>query len=86
MHHLIMKKIVNDKLCGLFGHTWRYKDYSNWIKEDGAPYDFKASRNCARCNQHEYYIKEWGSESEKSRYDVEKSFNSTKQMPLLLAL
>ena len=23
-------------LCKILGHNWRYKDYSNWIKENGS--------------------------------------------------
>jgi len=46
-------------LCNFFGHRWFYKDYSNYIQADGSKYDFKASRNCSRCNQHAYYYSEW---------------------------
>ena len=64
----------------MVGHRWRYKDYSKWIKENGENYDFKASRNCTRCNQYEYLFKEWKIKSEKSPHDLESNFYATKQL------
>ena len=50
---------MNVKLCKLFGHKWRYRDYSNHIKSDGGKYDFLAARSCMRCGQFAYYQKSW---------------------------
>ena len=67
-------------LCRIVGHSWRYKDYSNWMSKNGGRYNFKASRNCTRCNQYEYLDENWESKSEKSVHDVERNCNSTKQL------
>ncbi len=75
-----MKKIILNKLCLLSGHKWLYKDYSNWMKENGDSYDFQASRCCSRCNQVEYYYTEWRIESQKSPYDVEWDSQYVKQL------
>lgn len=74
---------IKFSLCKLIGHSWRYKDYSNWMKENGDSYDFKASRNCARCNQHEYLYKDWEIKSKKSPHDSERNSHSTKQLSQL---
>ena len=68
-------------LCKIVGHTWNYKDYSNWIKENGDNYDFKASRNCIICDQNEYLFEDWKSQDKKSPYDVERNINSTRKLP-----
>lgn len=70
-------------LCKLTGHKWMYKDYTNWMKENGDSYDFKASRNCTRCNQYEYLFKEWEIKKEKSHYDMEMDSLSVMQLPHL---
>ena len=41
-------------LCKLISHQWRYKDYSNWILNDGSEYPFKSTRTCSLCNRLEY--------------------------------
>lgn len=56
------QKIVT-AFCKLIGHSGLYKDYSNWMNESGNEYPFKASRNCSRCNQNEYFNKEWQNEN-----------------------
>jgi len=63
--------------CRLLGHHWRYKDYTNWINEKGDTYDFKASRKCTRCNQHEYLNQEWKPSHEKLPRDVQSDEQST---------
>jgi hypothetical protein len=65
-------------LCRIFGHNWRYKDYSNWIKENGDDYDFKAVRSCTRCHQREYLYKEWQIHEQESPYDVARYYKSPK--------
>lgn len=67
-------------LCKVVGHTWNYKDYSFWMKENGDNYDFKASRNCIICKQNEYLFEDWKSQTEKSPYDVESNIYSTRKL------
>ena len=74
-----MQKIMKS-LCKLLGHNWTYKDYTNWMKENGDDYDFKASRNCSRCNQNEYLYKEWKIENKKSSYDIEIKSQAVRQL------
>ena len=58
-------------VCHYTGHRWRYKNYTNWIKEDGSPYDFRASRVCLTCGEHGYYFHGWEHSPYKiSEYDV----------------
>ena len=69
----IKKSIVKKSLsiiCKVVGHNWYYKDYSNWMKENGDNYDFKAARKCTICGQHEYLIDGWKNIGNKSRYDI----------------
>ena len=66
----LLGKTLN-ALCKLFGHTWLYRDYSNWIKENGEQYDFNASRKCARCKQYEYLDGTWKASNKNVRYDVQ---------------
>ncbi len=61
---------IEKKLCKHFGHRWLYKDYSNYIQANGTKYDFKASRNCTRCNEHAYFYTSWKVEK-KSKTDYE---------------
>ena len=72
---------VKIKICLLLGHRWRYKDYSNFMKPNGDPYDFSASRNCTRCNQHAYFYKTWKNE-EKSILDYESDFHSSQELSI----
>jgi hypothetical protein len=60
-------------ICKHFGHRWRYKDFSNYMKSNGDKFDFLASRKCIRCYQHAYYYAEWENE-ERSELDVESDF------------
>lgn len=78
----LTQKTLNT-LCKLVGHNWRYKDYSNWMKENGDSYDFKASRNCIRCSQKEYLYEYWKISNRKSPYDMERDSYSLKQLPYL---
>ena len=74
---------VNRKRCVLFGHRWRYKDYSNFIKADGSKYDFMASRQCVRCHQVEYfYSSEWKTAIQKSPLDYENFHNALSKIIL----
>ncbi len=74
-------KLLTSPLCKMMGHNWRYKDYSNWIKENGDKYDFKASRNCIRCNQNEYLYSEWQTADQKSPHDLERDAYAFKKLP-----
>ena len=56
------------KTCSVIGHSWRYKDYSNFIKPDGSQYDFTMARWCWRCHQRAYYKNNWVY-GEKSKFD-----------------
>jgi hypothetical protein len=66
---------IAKKLCSLFGHRWLYKDYANYIQADGSKYDFQASRNCTRCNEHAYYYSAWRVET-KSNIDFQSDYFS----------
>ncbi len=79
-----MIKNIAQLLCKLAGHHWHYKDYFNWKKENGDNYDFKASRNCSRCNQSEYLYEDWKMENKKSPYDIKNLCLSAKHISLLL--
>lgn len=70
-----------NKLCVLLGHSWRYKDYSQWMKENGEAYDFKMSRFCNRCNQHEYLYTGWVIENKNTFYDIQGIAESIKEIP-----
>ena len=67
-------------LCKLIGHSWRYKDYSNWIKDNGDRYDFKASRKCSRCAQKEYLFQDWEIANQNSPLDVELDSQASKHL------
>ena len=41
-------------ICKLISHQWMYKDYSNWILNDGSDYPFRATRICSICNKRQY--------------------------------
>jgi hypothetical protein len=73
--------VIANKLCSRFGHRWLYKDYSNHIQADGSKYNFKASRNCSRCNQHAYYYAEWKVEL-KSRIDFQGDYFSSPKIEI----
>jgi hypothetical protein len=70
----------NNFLCRLIGHSWRYKDYTNWMQVNGDDYPFKASRNCSRCKQNEYYYSDWQSEIQNFTHDVERDSQAVKQL------
>ena len=78
----MIQKTLNS-LCKLIGHNWRYKDYSNWMKENGDKYEFSASRNCIICHQNQYLSTGWIMASQKSPLDVERDSHSLKQLPEL---
>lgn len=44
-------------------------------------YDFKASRNCARCNEYAYFYSEWKTEP-KSKLDYESDYYETKEIDI----
>jgi hypothetical protein len=56
------------KACNVIGHSWRYKDYSNFIKPNGEKYDFTVARWCSRCHKRSYYNGKW-LDSNKSKLD-----------------
>lgn len=71
-------------LCNIVGHKWRYQDYSNWIKENGDPYDFKASRTCMRCRERAYFYDRWVPAREKmTQYDVKSRSEYSRIPPVL---
>ena len=75
----IISKTLNT-VCKLFGHTWLYKDYTNWIKENGDHYDFKAARRCTRCKQNEYLYDTWKADRKNVRYDVQGDSRAVKEI------
>ena len=75
--------LAGNYVCRVLGHNWRYKDYSNWMKENGERYDFKATRKCNRCLQHEYLYDQWELVEKRSSYDVERDSRSMKRLPFL---
>jgi len=72
---------IKSWICDIAGHRWRYKDYSNFMKANGDPYDFEASRTCTRCNQYAYFYKSWKNE-EKSVLDCERDFHSSQEISI----
>ena len=80
----IFKKSVST-LCKLVGHTWRYKDYSNWMKENGDCYDFTAVRKCSLCDQKEYLSDtKWLFQERMAMYDVKSDENLLRKLPHIL--
>ena len=65
-------KLTMNSICTIIGHQWGYKDYSNWMKENGDKYDFNASRKCSFCNRYEYLYpnNNWQTSDRKSLYDI----------------
>jgi hypothetical protein len=39
--------------CKLFGHDWRFKNYSNSFNYKLKPYDYLKSKRCKRCGHRE---------------------------------
>lgn len=77
-------KSSRQAICNIVGHKWLYQDYTNWMKENGEPYDFTASRTCSRCRERGYYYNEWVSAEEKmTRYDVKSRSEYSKKPPFL---
>jgi hypothetical protein len=74
-----MLSYIAGKLCKRFGHRWRYKDYSNHIKANGEPYEFKASRHCIRCHQNGYFYTEWKNQ-DKLPMDTKSDFHLLKSI------
>lgn len=79
-HPGILKKSMST-ICKIVGHSWKYKDYTNWIKENGDCYDFKASRKCTLCEQNEYLFDKWVRHEMKSTYDVIGDTHLLKKLP-----
>ena len=67
-------------ICKLVGHNWRYKDYSDWIMNNGEQYAFKAARKCIRCSQNEYFSSEWIESPKDHRLDVQRDNESLKNL------
>ena len=70
--------------CKIVGHSWQYKDYSNWMKENGDHYDFKASRKCSTCDQYEYLSDKWEKQVKRSSYDIIGDTHLLKKLPHML--
>lgn len=66
----LLPSFVSTKICTLIGHSWQYRDYSNYMKPDGRAYEFRASRKCKRCGQNAYFYNSWTNEP-KSTLDFE---------------
>lgn len=66
-------------ICKIVGHAWRYKDYSDWIMNNGEQYAFKASRKCIRCGQNEYFNSEWVERPKDHRLDVQPDKEALKE-------
>ena len=58
-------------LCKIFGHKWRYKDYTFSLNYNGDHYKFTASRLCLRCDKKEYKFAEWVDESLVPKNEIE---------------
>lgn len=78
-------KDLSEMVCQVAGHRWKYKDYTNWMKEDGNPYDFNASRYCPTCKKHGYYINgRWmDTNAKNTKYDVLNDECYSNEIPLL---
>jgi hypothetical protein len=46
-------------LCRIFGHEWRYKDTTKWIKLNGEGYAHTKTRRCIRCDVRHYLYDKW---------------------------
>ena len=57
-------------LCKIFGHKWRFKDYSGSFDRSGNKYNFSATRLCVRCDKKEYKFAEWVDESLVPKKDI----------------
>lgn len=79
--HATVINAFRKQICNLFGHRWRYINYSNHMKENGDKYDFKAARKCTRCYQQAYFYNEWVVEK-KSLLDYESSYFSTSRISI----
>jgi hypothetical protein len=52
-------------ICGIVGHKWQFRDYSNYITSNGDKYPFSKSRECTRCHQVQYFYSDWKTELKK---------------------
>jgi hypothetical protein len=57
--------------CRLFGHSWRYKDLSNYMKANGERYSCYTVRKCKWCEKHQYKYAEWVDEEIVLKQDKE---------------
>lgn len=37
-------------VCKLIGHSWLFKDCTEWMQPDGNAFPYKRSRRCTRCS------------------------------------
>lgn len=74
---LKLSRLTSLLFCRMFGHRWRYKDYSNYMKTDGEMYDFRASKSCKRCSRQAYFYDNWRTET-KSNLDFESDYYERK--------
>lgn len=71
-------------VCKIIGHSWKYKDYSDWILHNGNPYPFLVARRCSICERHEYYYHQWVPERKNHKLDVQHEHEEKKEIPLVL--
>jgi len=55
---------IKKTICNILGHRWIHKNYSGYIKSDGAKYEFTVSRKCTRCNERAYLYDSWRNSAE----------------------
>ena len=74
MLKLVTRSVISElskSVCYVKGHSWMYKDYSNWMKPNGDNYDFKATRTCKGCKRLEYLYDDWQKvEKKQNQFDV----------------
>jgi hypothetical protein len=58
-------------VCRIFGHNWRFKDTTLWIKVNGERYSHTKTRRCVRCDQRDYLYEDWIPEEKVSANDKE---------------
>ncbi|MEO8151057.1 MAG: hypothetical protein ABI723_25715 [Bacteroidia bacterium] len=71
-------------ICKVIGHTWKYRDYSEWILDNGKPYPFLVARKCTFCSRHEYYYTGWVHAEKNQKLDVQRDGEEKKEIPHVL--
>ena len=49
--------IKSSFLCKFIGHSWAYKELTEWLKSDGSVYTENKKRKCRRCGLREYVLR-----------------------------